>query len=110
MDEDHNDQQTDTLLRENAYLLRIIGGLGTVVLLLAGGFLSFWIGTVASRGDTLQQQQSRIWDVIGQRSDRIAALEGRLTSNDTITFEAQHDIRALMKDVQRMKSRLKIED
>lgn len=109
-EEDVADVRADTLRRENDLYLKVIGGLGTLVLLLVSGFFSYWISTVSGKFDGQQSQLQRQWDVLNQRAERITTVENRLGANDALTAELVKDVREIRRDQQRVKTRLKMED
>lgn len=108
--DDADEVRAETLIRENSIYLKVIGGLGTLVLLMVGGFLSFWINSIADKFTTQQSQLSRQWDVLNQRAERLSTLENRLANNDALTADHEKQLRTLEHDHTRMKNRLKMED
>ncbi len=104
------ESRAESLKRENALLLKIVGGFGSLILLMGGGFLTFWIGTISDKFVSQQAQLTRQWDVLNQRAERISALENRLASNDQMTLRHDEKIQELTVDVLRLKNRFKMDN
>lgn len=86
------------LQRENKYLLRVVGGLWSVVFLLVVAGFSYWIKTVDNKIE-------RLWEHGGIRQERIGSLEYRLTQNDALTRRCEQDLATLKEEVWRIKMR-----
>lgn len=102
--------ESDGLKRENALLLKVIGGLGTIILLAFGGFISFWIATIETKFTNLQTQVTRQWDVSVQRSEQYAVIERGVRDHTAMMDQWDKDLKEINRDLYRMKLRLKIDN
>lgn len=101
--------QSESLRRDNAMLVKIVGGLGVIVLGLIGTVFTLWLNTISGKFDAQQAQISRQWDVLNQRAERINAIENRLGTNDAMTFKHEDRLRDMERDHERIKVRLKMD-
>ena len=82
---DEHEVNNDALERENKYLLRVLGALGTALLAVSLAFLSFWIDSVSSKTIKIDSQLIEIWRTLNTRGERLQAIEQRLTFLDETT-------------------------
>jgi len=105
-----------SLARENAMLVKVVGGLWAILSVVLAGFFAFWASSLGIQIDHLHTQMDKQWDSQIQRSERISQIENRLavdeqrqSVNDAETGDLSKEHRAVMRDLALIKSKLRME-